>query len=185
MTLDPREAAHALSEIESAKEKSSALRGYAIAGNYLIVWGAAWLVGGGASAISEDAGRTGWTVAVLSGAAASVVLGLRERRTIGGSRASFGKVFATVGVVIALSAALSLVLDVSSMREGTALQALLVAAAYMAFGIWRGARMLALGAALAVSVLFAWFYLGAGFEAFVGVVGGAMLMLSGLWLRKA
>ncbi|MFT3726274.1 MAG: hypothetical protein QM759_00405 [Terricaulis sp.] len=183
MTLDSNEAKRALADIQSAAEKSSALRGYATAGNYLIVWGFAWIAGGAAGFVSPGLGRTGWSVAVIVAIAASIVLGLRTPAAPG-SRNTLGKIIAMIAVMAGISVALTVVLD-ATMRQAFALQALIVAGLYMGYGIWRGLRIFALGFALAAAVLLGWFYFRDQVEAFVGIAGGVMLIVSGIWLRRA
>lgn len=185
MTINSNEARRALDDIENAANKSSALRGYVASGAYLVVWGLVWIAGGASSLLSPEASRLGWPVAIAAGVVASLALGMRARSDGRAPRDVLGKVLASMLTMAAISVALSLVLDVASMREGTALQSLIVAAAYMAYGVWRGLRIFVLGLALATAVLIGWFYLPAHFELFVGVVGGLMLIISGLWLRKA
>lgn len=185
MTLDSKDARRALEDIQNAAEKSATLRGYVGAGIHLVIWGAVWVVGGMSSLISPEIGRWGWMAAVISGNVASIVVGMRATGASIGGGALMAKVVLTMATLVCVSAALALVLDVDNLREGTALQALLVAGAYSAFGIWRGARIAMLGVALGAGALIGWFYLGAYFEAFVGILGGAMLVLSGLWLRRA
>jgi len=183
MTISPNDAKRALDDIQSAASKSSALRGYAAAGNYLIVWGLAWIVGGAAGFISPVLERTGWTVAVLTAIVASIVLGMRAQSTPG-SRNMLVKIIGMILVMAAVCAALTVVLD-ASLRQAFALQALIVAGLYMGYGVWRGLRISALGFALGAAVLLGWFYLRDQFEMFVGIAGGVMLIVSGIWLRRA
>ncbi len=181
--MDQKEALRALGDIQGAKEKSSAMRGYAHGGIYMIVWGCVWIVGGASSLLSPDIGRLGWTVSVLAGTVASFAIGFRS--TSGGGKGVMGKVMLTMVTMGAVSIAISFVLNIDRLREATALQTILVAGAYMAFGIWRGARIFALGLALGAAALIAWFFLADQFEMVIGIAGGAMLILTGFWLRRA
>lgn len=185
MTLNSNDAQRALDDIENAANKSAALRGYVASGAYLVVWGLVWIAGGASSLLSPEASRWGWPVAIAAGVVASLVLGMRARSDGRASKGTLGKVLASMLTMAVISVALSLVMDVASMREGTAMQSLIVAGAYMAYGVWGGMRIFLLGLALTASVLIGWFYLPAQFELFVGVAGGLMLIISGLWLRKA
>lgn len=185
MMINSDDAKRALSDIEGAASKSSALRGYVASGSYLVVWGLVWIAGGCSSLLSPEASRWGWPTAIAAGVIASMALGMRARSNGWASKDVLGKVLASMLTMAIISVALSIVFDIGSMREGTALQSLLVGGAYMAYGVWRGVRIFALGLALTAAVLVGWFYLPAQFELFVGVAGGLMLIVSGLWLRKA
>ncbi|MBP6689012.1 MAG: hypothetical protein KA153_03385 [Hyphomonadaceae bacterium] len=181
--MDQKEALRALDDIQGAKERSSALRGYAAGGIYMIVWGCVWIVGGASGLLSPEIGRSGWNVAVLAGIVASIAIGFRSPGA--GGRDVMGKVMLTMGTMAAVSVAISVVLNIGSLREATALQTILVAGAYMAFGIWRGARIFVLGLALGAVALVAWFFLADKFEMVVGIAGGVILILSGILLRRA
>lgn len=185
MTLDSNDAKRALADIQSATEKSSALRGYVAGGDYMILWGIVWIVGGAASLVSTDASRWGWTIAVVAGVIGSIALGLRARSRGFAARGTLGKVLATMLAMALVSVALSVVLNIDSAAEATALQTLIVAGAYMTFGAWRGIRIFVLGLALGIGVLIAWFYMRDQFGAVVGLLGGALLILSGIGLRRA
>ncbi|MCX7357658.1 MAG: hypothetical protein NT015_05895 [Alphaproteobacteria bacterium] len=181
--MDQKEALRALDDIQGAKEKSSALRGYAAGGIYMIVWGIVWIAGGASSLLSPEIGRWGWTVSVLAGVVASIAIGFRSPAA--GGKGVMGKVMLTMMTMAAVSIAISFVLNIGDLREATALQTILVAGAYMAFGVWRGARIFVLGVALGAAVLIAWFFLADRFEMVVGIAGGVMLILSGILLRRA
>jgi hypothetical protein len=184
MSIAPKDAARALDDIQSAREKSATLRGYTHSSGHLIIWGLVWMAGGAFSYAAPDIGRWVWPAASVLGAVASIILSARAPRAAGG-RGATGKVALTMLAAAATSTAIAIVLGADTLREITALLSLLVAGAYVAFGIWRGLRIVALGLALAATVLVGWFYLGDAFQLSVGVVGGLLLVLSGLWLRKA
>lgn len=181
--MDQKEALRALDEIKGAKEKSSAMRGYAAGGIYMIVWGIVWIVGGASGLLAPEIGNWGWPVAVLAGVIISIALGFSAPR--GGGKDVMGKVLLTMATMAALSTSLSIVLHIADIREATALQTILVAGAYMVFGVWRGARVFVLGLALGATVLTAWFFLADQFEVVVGIAGGVMLIISGILLRRA
>jgi hypothetical protein len=184
MAINGSEARHALAEIQSATDKSSALRAYAGAANYLIVWGAAWIAGGFAGLISPALSQWGWSIAVAVAIACSIVLGVRAQGAPDSSGALIKIMLMTLMMAL-VCAAISVVLDLPSLRAAFALQALIISGLYMGYGVWRGARIFILGFALAGAVLVGWFYLRDQFELFLGVAGGALLIITGLWLRRA
>ncbi len=61
---------------------------------------------------------------------------------------------------------------------------LLVALTYTIFGIWRGARFLYAGVAVAAMTLGGWLALREVFMLWMAFVGGGSLILVGLWLKK-
>jgi len=70
-------------------------------------------------------------------------------------------------------------------RQVGAFIPLVVAASYAVMGLWLGLRFTMAGAVLAVLTLGGFFLLPAHFQLWMAVVGGAALILAGLWLRRA
>jgi hypothetical protein len=184
MSIGPKDAARALDDIQSAREKSATLRGYTHASGHLIVWGLVWIAGGASSYFAPEIGRWVWPAASAIGALVSIILSTRASKSVG-ARGATGKIVLTMLAAAGVTVAIAVVLGAEGLGEITALISLIVAGAYVVFGIWRGLRIVALGLALAAAVLVGWFYLGDAFQLSAGVAGGLLLILSGLWLRKA
>ena len=69
-------------------------------------------------------------------------------------------------------------------RQVAAVIPLALAAAYILAGIWRGPRFVVTGMVIAALTLAGFFLLEQHFFLWMAGVGGAALILAGLWLRR-
>jgi hypothetical protein len=178
MMLSPQDAASALHEIETAQTRSARLRGYARSSPHLVLWGVLWVVGYGLNDFFPDHGRAIWAAVVLIGVAAGFAA-LRQAGAGVGWR--YG---ATAVTLIGFFWAVFAVMAPVSGRQIAAVIPLAIAAAYVLAGIWRGPRFIIAGAAVAALTLTGFFLLKTHFFLWMAGVGGASLILAGLWLKR-
>ena len=178
MELSPHEAASALRDIESAQNRSETLRRYALSSPHLVLWGILWVVGYGLTDLFPPYGRAIWTVIVAIGVVAGFAA-MRQRDHGAGWR--YGAVALTLtGFFFAIFAVLAPV----NGRQVAAVIPLALAAAYILVGIARGPRFIVTGLAIAALTLAGFFLLQQHFFLWMAGVGGAALILAGLWLRR-
>ncbi|HTQ13317.1 MAG TPA: hypothetical protein VMH86_05515 [Rhizomicrobium sp.] len=183
MTVTKQEAEDALRDIARTERRTVSLKSYQMSWPHLIIWGVVWGIGYGAMALSVNWAPL-WAVLTLSGCAASFAAGYLMSR---GRNKSFDARFLwTFLAIFAFVSAVFAILPPLSGAQYGAFFPILVALYYALIGIWsRGWRMLALGALLAALTLYGFFHQAAHFESYMAAVGGAGLILGGLWLRSA
>ena len=78
-----------------------------------------------------------------------------------------------------------LIFEVRSGRQVAGFFGLLVASGYAIVGCWSGLRWLLAGVVMGALTLSGYFLLPAYFNLWMGCVGGGVLALTGVWMRRA
>lgn len=175
MSVGPSEAAVALGDVARSRHRAAELRGYAGTGNALIVWGVVWLIGYTTAQFAPDYAGWVWTVGVAGGIAYSMFAPRRRPDP---------RIFATGAMLFGFFALAGAILRPSPIAQAV-LISLIVAAAYVGFGIWSGPRYAWLGLTLAAVIALGWFVLPAWLPLCLALGGGGTLVAGGLWLRQA
>ena len=176
MMPSPEDAATALRDIDSAQARSATLHGYARSSPHLILWGVLWVIGYGLNDLFPAYGGAIWAVIILVGLIGDFSL-LRHENA--GWR--YGAVALTL---IAFFFAVFAIMAPVSGRQIAAVIALAVGAGYVLAGIWQGPRLVIAGLVVAGLTLAGFFLVGAHFYLWMAGVGGASLVLAGLWLKR-
>jgi hypothetical protein len=174
------DAASALDAVDRTRRRAFELRGYAHAGDILIVWGLVWLVCNLATYFGGPEAGGAWPVGVVIASVFSAVRGRGK-----GARAPRWRAFASVGTIVVLVVLVSMFAELHSADQGNALISIFVAAMYVLQGIWIGPRFAWIGLALGCFVCAGWFLDRAHLDLWLGVGGGGALIVTGLWLRRA
>lgn len=188
MGLDPALADKALDDIDDAQARARAHRDYAAAGPALVVWGGVLLCANFiAWAFPAHAGSA-WGLGIVIGVIASIAAGRKGRS--GRSQPSRRRLIvrsliAALIIAALLSVTLSAAGDSLDQRTLTVILSLIVAGCYALAGLWVGARFLWLGLALAAAILGGWMVLDDTLELWLGLVCGGLLIVTGLWFRRA
>ena len=183
----------ALREVDSATRQSRTHVGYQFASLALLVWGVLWIVAGSVAAVWPDAAGLGWLVVDVIGTVAMGYLVLRHARRFtrvevsGAFRPSTQAVrfVVTAAVLAGFAAMTSLIFGPASATEIMAFITVVIAAIYMVVGLWTGLRLFAIGAVLAALVVSAFLIAPVQLPLIVSLIGGAGLILGGLWMRWA
>jgi hypothetical protein len=180
MTLSPQDAAQALEDINRTQRRSALLRGYASGAPHVLLWSVLWAAGYGLTYLMPARGGAIWAVIIGIGVVAGVAVLRRARGSAPAWR--YGAAFA---VLAGFSAATLLILRPTNSLQVAAFVPLVVALSYMLGGLWFGLRFVIAGFALAVLTLAGYFLLREHFLLWMAVVGSGVLLLAGLWLRRA
>lgn len=180
--LSRDEATATLKDIRETQGRSTTAYGYASAAPFLILWGAIWFLGYGATDLVPHYSDWAWPVLILIGFGASAAIGMRTKS----GNAKQGVRFVAMWLVMLAyaSAVLSIMQPVTGNQVGAFIP-LIIAFIYAVMGIWAGVRFLIAGAAIAVLTLGAFYLIPAHFSLWMAFVGGGTLIATGLWLRKA
>lgn len=183
MPLSTTEAQHALQEISATRIASARVYGYHATAPHLLLWGAIWALGYGASYFFPQQALV-WPVLIVLGIAGSAWFGWQSGRAntgVGGWRYA-----ATVAAVFLFITAVFAILPPHTNEQASAFFPILVAFCYALLGIWGSApRLIVAGALVAALALGGFFWLPKIFMLWMAVVGGGALILGGFWLRSA
>jgi hypothetical protein len=178
MPLTQTEAHDALEVIAQSDALSRRLAGYAQVGAQLILWGVLWMAGFSLEYVEPSWVNAIWPVIGVGGSIGSFVLARQ-----GGAESDW-RIGAGVWILVLLAIALLCVLGPPSPAQIAATNGLIIAAAYMIAGLGLGARLVAIGAFLAVATLLGFYLAGPYFILWMGLAAGGSLILGGLWLKK-
>lgn len=191
MSISKDAAAEALAEIEHATAKSRELRGYAIGGPYLVLWGIVWVVASGLAHLMSSSAMAIWNLAVAIGFAATLWMilstsaGLTDVAAKRGRRVMAMKVFAT-GATLNFFAWITMwLIKPQAAQYSLTFFGLMVAAIYLLMGIWMGLRYALAGFAVAAAMIVGKLYFAEMFSLWFAVFCGGSLIVCGLWLKRA
>ena len=190
MTLDKAQAARALADIDHSQRYSSSLYSYGRASPYLIVAGVMWLVADLLTQFSPFDKAWIWPVVSLVGTIGSIMFTFGQTRRDAksqpsGKRNLFWRFMAVWLAVFAFMVATFTIYGLDDGRQQHSFIGVFFGCVYVAVGVFMGWRMVAIGAALAVLSMVGFFAVHDYYLAYMGVVGGGALIVSGLWLRAA
>lgn len=188
MTLDKTQAAHALAEIDQTGRRSGSLYSYGRAAPYVILAGAMWLV---ADLLTEFAPFNKswiWPAISLLGTVGFVLIALRQTKPANPAAAAAKKgiFWRILGVWLAVFAFMVSTFSIFGLADGRQEHSFIgvfFGCTYVAVGAFMGWRMVVVGVALTVLSLFGFFEVHDHYLAYMGLVGGGALIISGLWLR--
>lgn len=172
--MDHGQARDSLRTIATAQRQAFELRHYRGAGSIVVAWGLVWLIGFGtlqfAPALAHWAWPLGWILALAWTAT-------RPRRE------GDGRTLASWLVALGFVTLLLLVIE-ADMRTAAMVFGLVLAASYLAIGIWAGRRFGILGALVLAAGATGWWLMPDWLFASLALGGGGALVLGGLWLQR-
>jgi hypothetical protein len=178
------EARQALNTVQAATQRGTTLYRYRQASPYFLLWGAVWALGYGLSDLWPA--QAGWIWLTLdgTGALATILITKADRVRRGSGQAMTWRIAGLVLALLVFFVAAFLVMAPQTGRQVSTFITLTVALAYTVAGLWAGQRWIVSGAAVGALSLIGYFHIPAHFNAWMGLVGGGVLMLSGVWLRR-
>ena len=180
--LSRDEATASLKDIQRTQGRSVEAYGYASGAPFLILWGAIWFLGYGATDLVPQYANWSWPALIVVGFAASAAIGMRTKS--GNARQGL-RFMATWLAMAAYVTATMAVMHPTRDEQMGAFIPLLVAFIYVVMGIWMGLRFVIAGVAIAALTLGGYFLLASHFSLWMAFVGGGTLVATGMWLRKA
>jgi hypothetical protein len=179
--LDPSEAAAILRSAETSQRHSIETYRYNRCAPYLYIWGVAWMAGYLGCAVSPDRFDTIMPLAMWSAIVASILWSIAGPKS---ARRIDWRIAASFLVMWIFTYSLFALLPPNP-RAIAAYFPLLFSAVYAGAGIWIGLRYVVIGAALAMATLCGYFLLKNYFFVWMALFGGAALILTGAWLKRA
>jgi hypothetical protein len=183
-TIDPKEAAQALSDIEQIVQRVRQSRIYDIASQIMIATGVLVLAGNVANFFAPFLANYIWIgVNVLNVAVAAVLIGMSSKTT--GVQPFDFRVVTAYLLFYAFGILCCSVLGHYGPRELGAFWPIYFMLFYCIAGLWFGRAFFAIGVVIIVLTLIGYFFIeGSAFLLWMAAVNGGGLILSGLWMRR-
>lgn len=183
MSIESREAAAALDDIEQIVRRVRQSRIYDLASQMLIMWGALVFAGNIASFLWPRYAGYLWIAVNAIGIAGSFAISAfghaRTRvRSFDGRALTALLLFFAFGM-------LTCWLGHFGPRELGTFWPIYFMLMYTIAGLWVGKAFVAIGLSIAALTLIGYFLVGAWFEPWMAVVNGGGLALGGLWMRRS
>ena len=181
--IDAKQAASALSDIESIAKRVRQSRIYNLASLMLILWGGLTFVGYLATYLSPRNAGYAWPAVYIAGIAGSFAIsasGYARTRT----RSFDVRAFMALLLFIAFGIFVSWFGHFTPRQLGTfwPIYFMLV---YTIAGLWAGYAFVAIGLGIAALTLIGYFFVGDWFDLWMAVIDGGGLVLGGLWMRRS
>lgn len=184
-SIDAREAAQALSDINDIVRRVRQSRTYDVASQMIILWGVLVLAGNLLNYGWPRQGAAIWIGVNLLGVVGSLAIAFSFARRKGRQRVGVRILVAFV-MVFAFGILASCVLGHFGPREMATFWPIYSMLFYCIAGLWFGYAFLALGLGISALVLIGYFFItGDAFLLWMAAVNGGGLILSGLWMRRA
>jgi hypothetical protein len=184
-SIDPKDAARALNDIEQIVERVRQSRTYRIASLMMILWGVLVFAGNIATFVSPRYGAYIWIGVNAAGAVGSIAVSVFQFPAVVGRGFDFRMAMAFL-LLFAFGLLCSTLFGHFGPREMGAFWPIYFMLFYCLAGLWFGPAFLAIGLGITVLTLIGYFFVtGAAFLLWMAVVNGGGLMLGGLWMRRS
>ncbi len=183
MSIDPRDAAAALSDIAAVERRTREAVIYAGSSPMLMLWGVLCAVGYSFQYLNPLEARPAWiAIAAIGIAATAAIRRWRRRPLLGGAELGLRLFYAQLAL-LGFGALFMLVLWPLGARQISAFWPMLVMLGHVLAGVWVGRFFALLGLAVTALILVGYFWIGAWFPLWMAAVVGGGLFASGWWLR--
>jgi hypothetical protein len=184
-SVDPKDAAQALNDIEQIVQRVRQSRTYDIASLMMILWGILVFAGNIANYAWPRYGGYIWIGVNAAGAVGSIAVSAFRFPGTAGRGFDFRMAMAFL-LFFAFGLLCSTVLGHFGPREMGAFWPIYFMLIYCIAGLWFGRAFVAIGLGITVPTLIGYFFVtGAAFLLWMAAVNGGGLILSGLWMRRS
>ena len=183
-SIDAKEAASALSDIDSIVHRVRQSTIYNLASLMLIWWGALILVGNIATDLWPRKGGYVWIAVNVVGLAGTFALGAYHSRRMNARSFDF-RMAAAVVLFFGFGILWSIVLGHFAPRQLGVFWPTYFMMVYTIVGLWVGAAFVAIGLGITALTLVGYFFIGGWFDLWMAIVNGGGLLLGGLWMRRS
>ncbi len=184
MSIESREAAAALDDIEQVVRRVRQSRIYDLASLMLIMWGALVFAGNIASFFWPRYAGYIWIAVNAIGIAGSFAISTFSRARTG-VRSFDARALAALLLFFAFGYFCCGVLGHFTPRQIGTFWPIYFMLVYTVAGLWVGQAFVAIGLGITVLTLVGYYLVGAWFEPWMAVVNGGGLALGGLWMRRS
>jgi hypothetical protein len=183
-SINPQEAASALSDIDSIARRVRQSTIYNLASLMLIMWGVLTFAGYLVSYLSPRNAGYAWVAVYVAGVAGTVVISALNRARSGIRTFDF-RIFAAFLLFIAFGIFSSVWLGHFTPRQLGTFWPIYFMLFYTIAGLWFGRAFVAIGLSIIALTLIGYFSIGGAFDLWMAFVNGGGLILGGLWMRRS
>jgi hypothetical protein len=191
MKVSREDAIAALDQVQESRRRVGQRFNYRYSARLFFLWGSAWILANVLSDIMQVRAPLIWDATMTLASCLSIYWAFRRPRFIdaigeatGPGRHYGRRYLAAAAIYLGFIAATFWVMRPFTPRQVTAVMVLAMAQIYLLTGVWRGARYLVPGAMLATLALLGYAGIIPGFELWIGIAGGTLLIGTGLWFRR-
>jgi hypothetical protein len=182
--IDPKEAASALSDIDSVVRRVRQSRIYHIASATLIMWGALVVAGNITAFLSPRSAGYGWLAVYVAGIAGSFAISTYGYPRTGVRTFDMRMLLAFL-LFIAFGIFSSVWLGHFTPRQMGTFWTVYFMLVYTIAGLWAGGAFVAIGLSIIALTLVGYFFIGDALDLWMALVNGGGLILGGLWMRRS
>jgi hypothetical protein len=183
-SIDPSEAASALSDIDAIARRVRQSTIYNLASLILIMWGVLVFAGYLVTYLSPRHAGYAWLAVYTAGTAGTIVIsGFNRARS--GIRTFDIRMFAAFLLFVAFGIFSSVWLGHFGPRQLGTFWPIYFMLVYTIVGLWVGRAFVAIGLGIIGLTLIGYFFVGAAFDLWMAFVNGGGLILGGLWMRRS
>ena len=181
-SIDAKEAAEALSDIDSIAHHVRRSRTYRISSLVLIMWGAVSCVGYLLTYLSPHTARYTWIALFVAGIAGWIAISAFQRKQ-SGVRSFDLRMFTGFALFVAFGL-FTCLLGHFGPRELSTFWPIYFMLAYTIVGLWTGVAFVVIGLSITALTLIGYVFVGASFDLWMALIDGGGLVLGGLWMRR-
>jgi hypothetical protein len=182
-SIDPSEAASALSDISEIARRVRQSTVYRLASLILITWGTLTFAGYLVTWLSPRSAFYAWAAVYIAGIAGTIAISVSNRLRSGIRTLDF-RMFAAFLLFVAFGIFCCWLGRFGPRQLGTfwPIYFMLV---YTIVGLWVGQAFVAIGLGIIALTLVGYFFAGDVFDLWMAFVNGGGLVLGGLWMRRS
>ena len=182
-SVSAQQAAAALLDVQRTQHRLAILRGYEDGAPHFLLWGCIWIVGFASSYTFPGYAWPIWLTLDMVGILGGLLI-VRAAPIVGMQAGRSWPYLAAAATIVAFVAATYYVMAPHTETQYGAFPALVMALFYVLAGIWRGPRWIVVGSAVGLLTLLGYGLLRQYFMLWMAAVGGATLLLTGIWFRR-
>lgn len=183
-SIDSKEAASALSDINEMARRVRQSRIYQLSSLLMIMWGVLVVAGNIATFLWPRSAGFFWLAVYVTGIAGSFAISAAGySRT--GVRTFDGRMLVAFLLFIAFGIFVCWLGHLATSRQIGTFWTIYFMLVYTIVGLWVGPAYVAIGVAIAALTLIGYFFLGEWFDLWMAAVNGGGLILGGLWMRRS
>jgi hypothetical protein len=182
--IDPKEAASALSDIDSIARRVRQSTMYQLSSLLTMLWGVLVFAGNIASFLAPRSAGLIWLGVYAVGIAGSFAIsaaGYSRNRV----RSVDIRTLLAYLLLIAFGMFCCWLAHFTAARQIGTFWAIYFMLVYTIVGLWLGSAFVAIGVSITALTLIGYFFVGDWFEPWMAVVNGGGLVLGGLWMRRS
>jgi hypothetical protein len=181
-SIDPSEAASALSDVENIVRRVRQSRIYHLNSLIMVLWGVLVFAGNIATWLWPRYGGHIWIAVDITGVAGMFAISLLTYSRLG-ARTFDVRMLVTFLLFFAFGHFCSNVLGHFTPRQQGTFWPVYFMLFYTIAGLWFGYAFVAIGLGISALTLIGYFYVGEAFPLWMAFVNGGGLILGGLWMR--